>query len=406
MKKREKTIFVITQFYPPDYAPTGQLIQDLITSFNQTEHDIKVFTGQPSYAYKQPLSAPFEQKNGIYIRRTRSTKLWSSRIRGKSINGIFFCLRVLLYGLANIKKEDILVLTTAPPFLSIVGYFFSYLIGAPYFCIVYDLYPDVAVQLGIVSKKNWLVKLWDFSNRRIWNQAERIIVLSSSMKRQILKKHPQLAEKIHIIHNWADPNSIGEMDKSQNWFAIKHKLVDRFTVLYSGNMGRCHDMLTIMEAALHLKDKPIQFVFIGGGPGTKFCCDLVNKWNLQNCLFLPYQDKQDLPYSLTACDLSLVSIKKGMEGVVAPSKFYSAIASGRPIAAICQKNAYLSQIIDQAQCGASFENGDSLGLSKFIQKLEADPELAKKMGQSGRNHLKFNYTPEIIAQEYQKVLEL
>ena len=46
MNKRKKTVFVITQFYPPDFAPTGQLIQELITSFDQVEHEIKVFAGQ------------------------------------------------------------------------------------------------------------------------------------------------------------------------------------------------------------------------------------------------------------------------------------------------------------------------------------------------------------------------
>jgi glycosyltransferase involved in cell wall biosynthesis len=95
-----------------------------------------------------------------------------------------------------------------------------------------------------------------------------------------------------------------------------------------------------------------------------------------------------------------------MEGVIAPSKFYSALASGRPIAAICQDNSYLAQIIRQAKCGEVFENGNSNGLAEFIQKLSSDPQLAQKMGHSGRLHLESNYTPEIIAQQYSHVLQL
>ena len=53
--------------------------------------------------------------------------------------------------------------------------------------------------------------------------------------------------------------------KEENWFAKEHSLIDHFVVLYSGNMGRCHDTDTLFEAALKLKDKPILFVCIGGG---------------------------------------------------------------------------------------------------------------------------------------------
>jgi glycosyltransferase involved in cell wall biosynthesis len=406
MQNNKKTVFIITQFYPPDYAPTGQLIQELINSLDHKENHIQIFTGQPSYAYTKPLSAKFEEVDGVYIRRSNSTKLWGNRIRGKSISGILFCLRVLIYGIRNLDKDDSLILTTAPPFLSIVGYIFNYLRGVSYFCIIYDLYPDVAVKLGAISKNNLLVKIWDFLNQKIWDNSKKIIVLSNSMKRQVLTKHPKLTDKISVIHNWADPNWIKVIDKSENWFAQKYQLVDKFTVLYSGNMGRCHDMETIMQAVYRLKEELIQFVFIGGGVGSQYCSNLAKKWNLKNCLFLPYQDKKNIPYSLTACDLSLVSIKDGFEGVIAPSKFYSALASGRPIAAICQKSSYLSQIIEQSRCGEVFENGDSDGLSEFIQKLSTNPELAKSMGQSGRAHLEQNYTPEIIAQQYSRVLEL
>jgi glycosyltransferase involved in cell wall biosynthesis len=241
MQNNKKTVFIITQFYPPDYAPTGQLINSL----DHKENQIQIFTGQPSYAYEKPLSAKFEEVDGVYIRRSNSTKLWENRIRGKSISGILFCLRVLIYGIRNLDKDDSLILTTAPPFLSIVGYIFNYLRGVSYFCIIYDLYPDVAVKLGAISKNNLLVKLWDFLNRKIWDNSKKIIVLSNSMKRQVLTKHPKLTDKISVIHNWADPNWIKVIDKSENWFAQKYQLVDKFTVLYSGNMGRCHDMDTI-----------------------------------------------------------------------------------------------------------------------------------------------------------------
>lgn len=131
----------------------------------------------------------------------------------------------------------------------------------------------------------------------------------------------------------------------------------------------------------------------------------IDRLGLHNCKFLPYQDKETLPYSLTACDLSLVSIDLGMEGLIAPSKLYGMLAAGRPIAAICEKHSYLREMLTQAKCGGSFNNGDSKALSEFIRYLAVDRQLAHQMGKAGRNYLIANFTPQQIAQQYAKVLK-
>jgi glycosyltransferase involved in cell wall biosynthesis len=169
-------------------------------------------------------------------------------------------------------------------------------------------------------------------------------------------------------------------------------------------MGRCHDMDTIMEAVKLLKQEPIQFVFIGNGAKRAAFRAQAQELGLHNCQFLPYQDKQNLPYSLTACDLSLVSVSPGMEGLVAPSKLYSALAAGRPIAAICEQHSYLRGILTDACCGEAFSNGDAVGLAAFIRRLAADSQLVKQMGQAGRYYLLSHFTPELIAKQYSQVL--
>jgi glycosyltransferase involved in cell wall biosynthesis len=126
---------------------------------------------------------------------------------------------------------------------------------------------------------------------------------------------------------------------------------------------------------------------------------------LNNFLFLPYQAKADLPYSLTACDLSLVSVDAGMESLVAPSKLYPALSAGRPIAAICSEGTYLEALLKAGGCGASFRNGDARSLADFIRQLANDHSLAEQMGQSGRQYLLAHFTPEIIGQEYFKLLQ-
>ena len=224
------------------------------------------------------------------------------------------------------------------------------------------------------------------------------------MKERVIAQCPEVKDKITIIHSWADPNWIKPIKKQNNWFAQKYNIVDKFTVLYSGNMGRCHDMDTILEAAEQLQGEPIKFVFIGDGAKRKSFRERVNNLGLKNCYFLPYQDKSVLPYSLTACDLSLVSISPGMEGLIAPSKLYGILASGRPVAAICESHSYLRQLIKNAQCGQTFAHGDGSGLAQFIRQLVANASLAEKLGKAGRTYLQSKFTPETIAKQYFQVL--
>lgn len=398
---------IITQFYPPDYAATGQLIEELATHLARQGMQVHIFTGQPGYAFGQSYAPPIEQLEKILVQRSRSSRILSQRIRGKAINGLLFFLRSGLHLLRNSSSRDILMLTTAPPFLSLLGYFANVCFGIPYVCLLYDLYPDVAVELKVVSSKNLLVRLWNYINNVIWRKAQTIVVLSPSMKKRVETKCPEIpSEKISVIHSWANPNRIIPIPKHQNWFSHQYNLVEKFSVLYSGNMGRCHDMDTILDAAWQLKDEPIQFVFIGNGAKRQALRDRVRTLGLKNCLFLPYQDKQHLPYSLTSCDLSLVSISVGMEGLVAPSKLYGILAAGCPVAIICEPHSYLRQLIAEANCGEAFDNGDSTGLADFIRRLAKDIEQSHQMGASGRRYLQSNFTPEIVAREYQRILTI
>ena len=399
-------LLIITQFFPPDYAATGQLIQELATQLGRENIEVNVFTGQPGYAFTQKKAPASEKRDRVNIRRSRTSQLWSQRIRGKAVNGILFSIRAGLHLLKSARKNDIVLLTTAPPFLSIVGYVANLLCGMDYVCLVYDLYPDAAIELDVISDGHPITKIWHKINRLVWHRSKQIVVLSDTMKERIIAKHPQIEHKISVIHNWADGDWIEPITKQENWFARQHGIDRKFTVLYSGNLGRCHDLETILGAIQLLKDRPVQFVFIGAGAKHEVCRQQAEELQLDNCIFLPYQDRANLPYSLTACDLALVTIAPGLEGVVAPSKLYGIMAAGRAIAAICEPHSYLRQLIKNANCGGYFDNYDSEGLAKFILSLAQNPSVAKSMGRSGREYMQNNFTPKIIARQYSNVLKV
>jgi len=397
-------VSIINQFYPPDYAATGQLIEELAHQLSNQNIKIQILTGQPGYHYSD-FALPRETKQLISIRRSLTSRFWPINwIGARAINGLVFSLISGLRLLKRSYRGDVILVTTEPPFIPIIGYFVNKLFNCPYVCLIYDLYPDIAVQLNILSKHNWLTKIWNWINCQIWRNAKQVIVLSPNMKQYLTKKYPEIANKVTVIHNWANPNQIVPKPKSDNPFAIKNDLVEPFTVLYSGNMGRCHDFETITAAAWELRNEPVKFLFIGRGAKFDDCYNkVINQWQLTNCLFLPFQNKKDLPNTLTACDLSLVTVSQGMEELVAPSKLYGILAAGRPVAAICSSNCYLTELLQDANCGKSFTNGDSMGLANYIRFLAANPSQVQTMGKAARNYLETNFTSEEIAKQYANV---
>ena len=396
-------LMILTQFFPPDFAATGQLIEELVKQLGQQNVDVSVFTGQPGYAFAKGNAPKVEQLEGVKVMRSRTSQLMPKR--GKAFNGLLFAIRAVFHLVLYAYRYQVLLVTTAPPFLPVIGYIANLFSGIPYVCLLYDLYPDIAVELDVVKANHPIAKLWQSVNKKVWRRSAKIIVLSSSMKERIVAHCPEVEEKISVIHSWSNAEQIVPIEKANNWFAKKNDLVEPFVVLYSGNMGRCHDIDTLFEAAWILKDDPILFVCIGGGAKRTQLEEKVEDASLRNFKFLPYQEKADLPYSLTASDLSLVSVAPGMEGLVAPSKLYPAMAAGRPISAICPPSSYLCNLLEVAGCGKAFDNGNARELANFILGLSGDHQNAKVLGESGRQYLENHFTPTIISQEYLKVLQ-
>ncbi len=408
-KHEHPRLTVVSQFFPPDFAATGQLLDDLTRRFATRGLQVQVFTGMPAYAFNTPDAERLTFEPNRCIRRSLASRLWPQRIRGRAINGLIFCLRVAVRLLRAARRGDLLLYTTEPPYLPVVGWLVHRLTGTPYLLLLYDLYPDVLVELDVLPAEHPLVRIWRHLNGLVLRDAAELIVLSEPMAERVRQHAPlpasTLNAKLHIIPSWADPALIEPRPRDSNWFVLRHHLQHSFTVLYSGNQGRCHDLVTLLGAALMLRhDSQIRFLFVGKGPQNARLRKLVHDWGLTNCTFLPYQDLDALPYSLTAAHLAVVSLGIEAEGLVAPSKLYGHLAAATPIAAITPASSYLRQLVEQHHCGRWFANGDADGLATWIRHLATHPTEAAAFGRAARDLLLTTASPDLITRRYLDVV--
>jgi glycosyltransferase involved in cell wall biosynthesis len=387
-----KTFTFISQYFYPSHTSTAQLLTDLSLNLSTSGHTILVLTSTPSNSALPPVN----------ITRTYSRFHQGHSISSKALASLAFLLSGLGYVL-RLPKSTSLLIASNPPYAGLLGLAFKYLKGGQYTFLFQDIFPESAALSGVLKSNGLLYHFFQRLMSFICHQAKCTIVLTPAMQTYLEEKQPHLQGKLQVIENWA-VEAIHPQPKAENPFAQQHGLDKIFTVLYSGNIGRLHDIETIAEAIYLLRDQPIQFVFIGDGPKRSILTNYQEKYQLTNLVLLPFQPRQQLPHTLTACDLSLVSLIPGAEQIVAPCKLYGMLAAGRAILSLSTPGSYLDQLLNQHHCGINLAPGDPDRLAQTIKTLSTQTEYVATLGHNAHQLYQQYYHIDRAAKQYEALL--
>jgi glycosyltransferase involved in cell wall biosynthesis len=299
------------------------------------------------------------------------------------------------------------VYTTNPPFLGIVGAVVSLFRRHRYVVLLHDSYPHIAVLTGKIHRGGAVQRAWDAMNRLIYRRAAQTIVLCDRAKELICRDYAVRPELVHVIHNWADPKALRPIPKSESRFACQHGLDEKFTLLYSGNLGLYYEFDQLLALAERMRDDPdFRLVFIGAGGRRRHIVDEVTRRGIGNVVQVhPYQPFETLNDSLNACDVSLVTIAKGVEGISFPSKLYSSLAIGKVTLAISEPGSELQRIVEGNGAGVWVPLGDVDALVVAVKAIRADPARAAAMGLRSRELMEREFTMRAATVEYLNVID-
>jgi glycosyltransferase involved in cell wall biosynthesis len=187
------------------------------------------------------------------------------------------------------------------------------------------------------------------------------------------------------IPNWADVDEIGPEPRAENAILRERGLLDRFVVQYAGNMGRTHDLESIVEAANALRDEPqIHFLLIGSGAKAALVKRAIATEALQNLEMagtLPRSAQQSF---LNACDVTLITFVPGMAGVSVPSRMYNVMAAGKPIIAMADPDSEIARVVRENDIGWVVEPGNWRELVQVL--LEANRARDRLTAMGSRAH--------------------
>jgi len=378
-------LLVITQVYVPDPPAVGQHIAEVAEEMARRGFDVVVFTSARGYDDPDIRYPWRETRAGVRVRRFPLSSFGKGSIAVRLLAQSLFMLQAVVRGLFTPGIDAILV-STSPPFAGFGGRLLGLIRRVPYVWWVMDINPDQMVRSGRLSERSLVARAFDWLNRQTIRGARTVIVLDRFMRDTIQRKADASGKTI-VSPPWGHDHVLEDVPRDANPFRSRHGLDGSVVVMYSGNAGYSTPLDTLLAAAKRLEHDPrLKFVFIGGGVVKKEIDAMVARERPPNILTLPYQPFAELPFSLSAADVHVVSIADEAIGVVHPCKVYGALSVGRPVIALAARESYVGEILAGGTMGWVVEHGDVDGLVALLESLPAaGGEALATMGRAARH---------------------
>ena len=422
----KKRILIFAHYYAPDTASTGQILKDQAEGMLE-EFDVTVICVVPSYGgtiedkYKAHKYY-FEELNGVKIIRVRVPEFTKAKkiSRIKNIVAYFFGA---LGASRKAGKQDYVFTISQPPILGgLLGVLGKYQKHAKMIYCIQDFNPEQTIAIGYV-KNRLILKAMMMVDKFNCRRSDLIITVGRDLVETLKKRFEGKKVPRHVmINNWIDEKAVyplSENDKGVLEFKKKYGLEDKFVIMYSGNIGRFYDLEELVKVLKQFRTgytligmyeegpktangREVAFAFVGGGSVRDKLVMYTKRHHFENIVFIPYQDKKDLIYSLNAGDVHWCVNAKGIKGVSCPSKAYGIMAVGKPMIGVLEKGSEVRMLIDEIGCGRCCEPGDYVEVADIIRWYieNADTDEERKMGIRGRKYLEEHLTEEISVQKY------
>ncbi|HYP17735.1 MAG TPA: glycosyltransferase family 4 protein, partial [Opitutus sp.] len=265
---------------------------------------------------------------------------------------------------------------TDPPLVGVLVGLAAAVRGARCAHWVQDIYPEIATQL---TGQRWLLALRPLRDAA-WRRAQFCVVPGSDMARALI--HARLpVERIITAPNWAPVGLSPQPEATAPALRAAWGLTDKFVVGYSGNLGRAHDLLPLLDLAeIMREDDRFAFLFIGAGPQRTVLETSARSRGLDAVQFRPPQPRDQLAASLAVADVHCVTLRAGAEQWVFPSKLYGIAAIGRPVAFIGSGHSEIARLIRSHGLGEAFERSEMDRFAAWLRQLRNQPTLLKECG--------------------------
>jgi len=395
---------ILTQYYPPEIGAPQTRLSELARYLSAAGHDVTVLTAMPNYPTGK-IYAGYggvirkERVGGIRVIRTCVYPTQSANVVLRMLNYLSFVVSAALFGTFVLDRPDFLLVESPPLFLGIAGLWLRWCKGSKLIFNVSDLWPDSAVELGIVAKDGLATRMAYWLEKLCYRSAWLITGQSKSIVGNIRLRFP--GRPVYHLSNGVDTEVFSPYHKTASARASLGT-DEEFIAVYAGLHGHAQGLGQVLEAARVLSsDSRFRFVLIGDGPEKDRLQKLATEMGLTNVRFIEPRPHNEIPELLAASDAILVPLVGHITGAV-PSKIYEGMASG-PLVVI--SGGEPADMVREFRVGLSVRPNDIQGLVRALRQLRDDVQLSKALGENGRDTALLHFRRRDIVERFEWFLK-
>lgn len=396
-------ILFLSQYFPPEICAPAARVSEMCRFWAREGDQVTVVTAFPNHPNGvippeyQGKTFMREEVEGYEILRS-----WIYVAPNKGFAKRLLCFFSFLLSsiyTATFKAGDCDVVAATSPqlFAGLAGWVVSVIKKRPFVIEIRDLWPDSAIQLGIL-KNPLLIRLAQALESFLYRRADLIVPVSDSIRDAILE-HGIPEERILLLPNGIDPDLFVPGPRN-NEMRAELGLKDEFIVSYIGTHGMAHGLERVVEAANRLRDHPeIFFLFIGEGAKKPDIIKRAEELKVERIKFLSSRPKHEMPQWYAASDLPMVALLDlPVFSTVLPSKMFEIMACERPVLMVARGEC--AALLESAEAGKVVEPGSLDALVNAILELAKDRDKCLAYGKSGRAFVLEHFDRRTLAHRY------
>jgi glycosyltransferase involved in cell wall biosynthesis len=300
-------------------------------------------------------------------------------------------------------KYDVILVTSPPLFVGLTAYFLSRVKRVPYVFEVRDLWPESAIETGVLKNKV-LIRLSYALESFLYRNAIGINVLTPAFKEKLIRVKHVDPEKIIFIPNAADFALSDEVLATcdRDTFRREHGLEGKKVILYIGAHGVANHLSQVLETAALIKTEmpEVLFLFIGEGMEKPMLKGMASELNLTNVRFLDGVPKNEVFKYIIASDFGASVLKKtDTFKTIYSNKTFDYMACKKPVFLLI--DGISRSLIEEAGCGIYVEPENPKEFADKIRYLLSKEENELQlMGDNGYAYVKKHFDREVLANQY------
>lgn len=395
---------ILSQFFPPEMgAPQGRL-SELGERLIERGWEVEALTALPNYPTGRLFDGykPFEPRVETIGRiRTVRVPLYPSKTGfTKRLASYFsFVAAASFWGPKLCARPDLIFVESPPLFIGYAALYLSRRWNCRFVFNVSDLWPDSAVDMGIIEAGSIAVRLAARLERKLYRAAVGITGQTDDILETIRSRSGSTPTE--IITNSVDPTRFGRHRADPT---ASQLLGDEPgpIFIYAGLLGFAQGLDQILDAAIALPPaSPGRFVLVGDGPVREHLLDRIHRENITRVRVLPMQPRERVPALLAAADIALITLGGRIHGAV-PNKIYEAMASAMPIIIAAEGEA--ARRVQTAGAGIAVAPQNTAELVAACRTLIENPTQGIEYGTNGRRAAESIYNRDLVAARLDRFL--